>query len=140
MITDEPAGRTTNSGGEMRGTTRWMAPELMNPEEFGFIGELLKQLPSTSTDIYAIGMTILEVSACPYLLTYWIHLLVGSNRVPSVQRHHQEYHSRLEGHERGSAGQTTFRFPRCVVGLAGGDLGRGGWSRIQTATICIIHT
>ena len=40
-----------------------MAPELLFPEEFGFSGELLKQLPSRSTDIYAIGMTILEVSA-----------------------------------------------------------------------------
>ena len=70
MITDEPAGRTTNSGGEMKGTTRWMAPELMDPEEFGFAGELLKRLPSTSTDIYAIGMTILEVSASLYLLEY----------------------------------------------------------------------
>ena len=64
VITDESAGRTTSNGGEMRGTTRWMAPELMNPEEFGFIGELLRRLPSTSTDIYAIGMTILEVSVC----------------------------------------------------------------------------
>ena len=88
MITDEPAGRTTNSGGEMRGTTRWMAPELMNPEEFGFIGDLLKQLPSTSTDIYAIGMTILEVSLSLYSLEYWTHLLVGSDRLPSVQQHH----------------------------------------------------
>ena len=68
MITDDPTGRTTNSGDEMKGTTRWMAPELMNPEEFGFFGELLKQLPSTSTDIYAIGMTILEVSLCLHLV------------------------------------------------------------------------
>jgi len=52
------------------GTTRWMAPELMNPEEFGFSDELLKRLPSTSTDIYAIGVTILEVSASLYLLKY----------------------------------------------------------------------
>jgi len=46
---------------ELKGTTRWMAPELMDPERFGFTGESLKQLPSKSTDIYAIGMTILEV-------------------------------------------------------------------------------
>jgi serine/threonine protein kinase len=43
-----------------------MAPELMIPENFGFIGELAKLLPTKSTDIYAIGMTILEVRACLY--------------------------------------------------------------------------
>ena len=86
MIVDEPIGRTTNSGGEIRGTTRWMAPELMSPEEFGFTGELLKQLPSMSTDIYAIGMTILEVSACLHRLNYWTHPPVDFNRLPSVQR------------------------------------------------------
>ena len=66
VISDESTGRTTNSGGEIRGTTRWMAPELLNPEEFGFIGKLLTQLPSMSTDIYAIGMTIFEVRAHLY--------------------------------------------------------------------------
>lgn len=45
-----------------------MAPELLNPEKFGFTGGLEKKLPSKDTDIYAIGMTILEVSLCPYLL------------------------------------------------------------------------
>lgn len=47
----------------MRGTIRWMAPELMCPEEFGFTGEHQKRLPSRSTDTYALGMTILEVRA-----------------------------------------------------------------------------
>ena len=47
----------------MKGTIRWMAPELLLPENFGFTGKLRKQLPSQSTDIYAIGMTVLEVSA-----------------------------------------------------------------------------
>ena len=47
----------------LRGTTRWMAPELLYPEYFGFTGKFEKQLPSKNTDIYAIGMTILEVNA-----------------------------------------------------------------------------
>ena len=47
-----------------------MAPELLLPEEFGFIGMLQKQLPSKDTDIYAIGMTILEVIARPFLSGY----------------------------------------------------------------------
>lgn len=58
VIVDES---TTGNRG-MRGTVRWMAPELMLPEMFGYTDELSKQLPSMSTDIYAIGMTILEVS------------------------------------------------------------------------------
>jgi hypothetical protein len=45
-----------------------MAPELLHPEEFGFTGKLKRQLPSPSTDIYAIGMTILEVRARLYQL------------------------------------------------------------------------
>jgi hypothetical protein len=39
-----------------------MAPELMYPEKFGFTGKYRKRLPSRSTDTYALGMTILEVS------------------------------------------------------------------------------
>lgn len=49
-----------------RGTVRWMAPELLDPNKFGFKGKFLKQLPSVSTDVYAIGMTILEVRASLY--------------------------------------------------------------------------
>jgi serine/threonine protein kinase len=52
---------TTTGGHEIRGTTRWMAPELLFPEHFGFIGDSQKRLPSKDTDIYALGMTILEV-------------------------------------------------------------------------------
>ena len=43
-----------------------MAPELVDPEYFGFTGQYLKQLPSVSTDIYAMGMTTIEVSALFY--------------------------------------------------------------------------
>ncbi|KAF9648294.1 kinase-like protein [Thelephora ganbajun] len=61
VVVDALTGRSTSSGAEIRGTTRWMAPEIMHPEEFGFTGESLKLVPSKSTDIYAAGMTILEV-------------------------------------------------------------------------------
>jgi len=67
-VIDESTNRTTATGGEFRGTTRWMAPELLLPEEFGFTDGLEKKLPSMETDIYAIGMTILEVSARHFLL------------------------------------------------------------------------
>ena len=65
-IVDESTSRTTTAVGKKPGTIRWMAPELLYPETFGFTGRLEKQLPSRDTDIYAIGMTILEVSACPF--------------------------------------------------------------------------
>jgi len=65
VIVDETTSRTTTIGEEPKGTTRWMAPELLLPEEFGFTGKFKKQLPSKDTDIYAIGITILEVSAHP---------------------------------------------------------------------------
>jgi serine/threonine protein kinase len=62
VIDESTAGSAANTRG-VRGTIRWMAPELMYPEKFGFTGEDRKRLPSRSTDTYALGMTILEVSA-----------------------------------------------------------------------------
>jgi len=62
MVIDEMASGTT-AVGRPGGMARWMAPELFLPEEFGFTAEFQKQLPSKDTDIYAIGMTIIEVSA-----------------------------------------------------------------------------
>ena len=61
VVADESTNGTA-TGGDMRSTPRWMAPELLFPDMFGFTGELEKQLPSKDTDIYATGMTILEVS------------------------------------------------------------------------------
>ena len=42
VVVDESTGRSTNISGVIRGTTRWMAPELMDPEKFGFAGKRLK--------------------------------------------------------------------------------------------------
>ena len=58
-IIDEQTSMTTISHGP-RGTTRWMAPELLLPERFGFPGEFQKRLPFKSTDVYGLAMTILE--------------------------------------------------------------------------------
>lgn len=68
VIDESAAGSTADNG--MRGTTRWMAPELMNPEEFGFTSECKIRLPSRGTDVYALGMTILEVRILPSCFTY----------------------------------------------------------------------
>ena len=64
VVIDESISGSVAENRAMGGTYRWMAPELLAPEKFGFTGALLKRLPSMSTDIYAMGMTILEVSAC----------------------------------------------------------------------------
>ena len=58
---DESTGGSTTGGRELRGTIRWMAPELLHPDEYGFSDDWQRRLPSTGTDIYALGMTILEV-------------------------------------------------------------------------------
>lgn len=51
-----------NKIGEAGDSIRWSAPEIMDPDRFGFTKNLIAKLPSKSTDIYALGMTILEVS------------------------------------------------------------------------------
>jgi len=58
-IIDESTIGSTTGGHGPRGTTRWMSPEMLLPEEFGFSGKF-QCLPSMSTDVYALGMTILE--------------------------------------------------------------------------------
>ena len=69
MVIDESTAGSTTNHHEMGGTIRWMAPEVMHPEKFGFTGKYRKQLPSRSTDIYALGMTIFEVSAFASLIS-----------------------------------------------------------------------
>lgn len=48
--------------GDAEDSIRWNAPEMMDPDRFGFTKNLVEKLPSKSTDIYALGMTIFEVS------------------------------------------------------------------------------
>lgn len=49
---------TTSS--EAIGSVRWMAPEIIHPEESG----LPRRRPSPESDIYALGMVIWEVHIC----------------------------------------------------------------------------
>ena len=58
-------GGTTTVVSKSQGTIRWMAPELLYPDKFEFMGEFEKRLPSKDADIYGVGMTILEVSTRP---------------------------------------------------------------------------
>jgi len=65
-IIEETSSSITAVDSKLKGTTRWMAPELFFPDRFGFTGEFANQIPSKDTDIYATGMTILEViTGCP---------------------------------------------------------------------------
>ena len=53
------------------GTTRWMSPELLVPEQFG-ISPLEGDRPTRQSDCYALGMVIYEVRtliAIPFFLT-----------------------------------------------------------------------
>ena len=48
---------TTSSSSKGAGTTRWMGPELIDPDRFGF----KNSRPSKESDCYALGMVIFEV-------------------------------------------------------------------------------
>ena len=61
VIVDESTAGSTINNSEMRGTRRWMAPEIIRPEEFGFTKECKIRLPWRGSDIYALGMVVLEV-------------------------------------------------------------------------------
>ena len=48
---------TTQNSAPTGGTTRWMSPELLNPEQFGSANGR----PTKASDCYALGMVIYEV-------------------------------------------------------------------------------
>ena len=59
------SGFTTKSVG---GTYRWMAPELLAPE-----GEVVPQV-TVASDVWAFGMTVLEVRLSVFLISMPYHL------------------------------------------------------------------
>lgn len=56
-VISDPANLLSSSSNARGGTVRWMSPELIYPEEFGF----KKSLPTKSSDCYALAMVIYEV-------------------------------------------------------------------------------
>lgn len=84
----------------------WDAPELMDPKKYGFIGKSRKQLPSTSTDIYAVGMTILEVSVYPYARKHKVHIPAGSDWMYSIWHHLFQRGDHFQGREWGPTEKT----------------------------------
>jgi serine/threonine protein kinase len=53
----DPSNPSNPSSVINAGTTRWMSPELLHPEHFGF----KQSRPTKKSDCYALGMVILEV-------------------------------------------------------------------------------
>ena len=56
-IVSDPTYFTASSSVVTGGTTRWMSPELLHPEQFG----LDHSQPTRESDCYALGMVIYEV-------------------------------------------------------------------------------
>lgn len=48
------------SADKAAGTIRWMAPEILDPERYGYVRRARRKLPFKNTDIYALGITTLE--------------------------------------------------------------------------------
>ena len=57
IITDPAVVERSNATTSKSGVTRYMAPELLNPQDFG----LTHSNPSKESDIYSFGMTTYEV-------------------------------------------------------------------------------
>jgi len=55
-IISDPANFLSSSSYAQGGTIRWMSPELISPQRFGF----KKSRPTKSSDCYALGMVIYE--------------------------------------------------------------------------------
>lgn len=56
-IVSDPTNFTASSSHVKGGTTRWMSPEILHPDLFGFENSQ----PTNESDCYALGMVILEV-------------------------------------------------------------------------------
>jgi len=56
-VTSNSTNFTASSSHMTGGTTRWMSPEILNPDLFGF----KNSQPTKEADCYALGMVILEV-------------------------------------------------------------------------------
>ena len=56
-IISDPTNYTVSSSAMTHGTTRWMSPELLDPDQF----EFCDGQPTKKSDCYALGMVIYEV-------------------------------------------------------------------------------
>ena len=101
VVVDESAAGSAIETNGTRGTVRWMAPELMHSKVFDFTEESNIRLPSRGTDIYALGMTILEVSflsASGSSLSSIGTPCAGHHWMPSIQRYIHRSGCHRQGH------------------------------------------
>lgn len=77
---------TTSS--EVNGSIRWIAPEIINSEEFG----LPRRRPSPESDIYALGMVMLEVVNTLSILFTITRCLIREPQVFTGKFPFYEYH------------------------------------------------
>ncbi|KAF9789392.1 kinase-like domain-containing protein [Thelephora terrestris] len=63
-VVSDPTNPTASSSSVKGGTTRWMSPELLDPDQYG----IRDSRPTKESDAYALGMVILEVLSgrCPF--------------------------------------------------------------------------
>jgi len=80
-IISDPTNHLSSSSYIQGGTARWMSPELIDPQRFGF----KDSCPTKSSDCYALGMVIYEtISGCfPFHqhadLTVFVKVLAGEH-------------------------------------------------------------
>lgn len=78
-LISDPSDLLSSSSHRQGGTARWMSPELINPQQFGFTNGC----PTKSSDCYALGMVIYEtISGHPPFhqhgdLTVFVKVLAG---------------------------------------------------------------
>ena len=72
---------TASSSSEGAGTTRWMSPELLDPDHFGF----KNGRPTKESDCYALGMVVLEVLTSKPPFPYYTGLVVMRRVVDGEQ-------------------------------------------------------
>jgi len=71
-IISDPTIFTASSYRLARGTTRWMSPELLDPDRFG----LKDCRPTKESDSYSLGMVIYEVLSGQVPLSQWNEWIV----------------------------------------------------------------
>jgi hypothetical protein len=65
-VVSDPGVSRTDTSALAGGTTRWMSPELLSPEHF----DLSRVHPTRESDVYALGMVILEVIILHFKIEY----------------------------------------------------------------------
>ena len=76
-IVSDSTHSTTSSSSQSGGTTRWMSPELLDPDRFGF----KNSQPTKESDCYALGMVVLEVLTGQVPFPRYYNSLAAARRV-----------------------------------------------------------